>query len=187
MNLFPMDYQTFQLINSLAGHYKWLDDFGIFMAVYSQYFLGAGIVIFMLLKKDKAVFWKNFKITAYFFAIAIVSRFIFGEIIKRLVARPRPFELHQVTQLIPEDLHMSFPSGHMSFFFAFSTAVYLYNKKAGIICYAASFLMGLARIYTGVHYPLDILGGMVLGMLIGWGMYRVFGRSLTKNKNAPIY
>jgi len=168
-----LDYSIFQLINSLAWHYKWLDDVGIFLAAYSQYFLGAGIVVWMLAKKDKIVFWKNFKITAYFFATAIVSRFIFGEIIKRLVARPRPFEIHQVTQLIPEDLHMSFPSGHMSFFFAFSTAVYLYNKKAGIICYAASFLMGLARIYTGVHYPADILGGMALGILVGWGSWKL--------------
>lgn len=166
------DYQIFQLINSLAGHYKWLDDFGIFMAVSSQYFLGAGIVIWMLLK-DRIVFWKNFKITAYFFITAIVSRFIFGEILKRVINRPRPFEIHQVIQLIGEDKGQSFPSGHISFFFAFSTAVYLYNKKAGLICYAVSFLMGLARIYTGIHYPLDILGGMVLGILVGWGMWKV--------------
>jgi len=174
-----MDYQVFQIINNLAGHYKWLDQVGIFMAAYSQYFLGVLIVVWMLLK-DKLNFWKNFKITAYFFITAVVSRFIFGEIIKRVVARPRPFELHQVTQLIPEDLHMSFPSGHMSFFFAFSTAVYLYNKKAGIICYIVRVLMGLARIYTGVHYPLDILGGMVLGVLVGWGMWKA-GKKFFKN------
>jgi len=167
-----MDYRIFQLINSLAGHYKWLDDVCIFMAAYSQYFLGAGIVVWMLLK-DKINFLKNFKITAYFFGTAVVSRFIFGEILKRLISRPRPFETFHFVPLVLEDDGQSFPSGHMTFFFAFSTAVYLYNKKAGIICYAASVLMGLARIYTGVHYPLDILGGMALGILVGWGMYKV--------------
>jgi len=161
------DYYLFQLINNLAGHYKWLDDLGIFFAAYSQYFFGAGIIIFMLFKKEKAVFWKNFKITAYFFGTAIVSRFVFGEIIKLAVNRSRPFEIHQVTQILPYDVGQSFPSGHMAFFFAFSTAVYLYNKKVGIICYIVSFLMGIARIYTGVHYPLDILGGMILGVLVG--------------------
>jgi undecaprenyl-diphosphatase len=167
-----MDYQIFQLINSLAGHTKWLDQVGIFLAAYSQYFLGAGIVVWMLLK-DRSNFWKNFKIAAYFFVTAIVSRFIFGEILKRVINRPRPFEVHRVIQLISEDKGQSFPSGHMSFFFAFSTAVYLYNKKAGLICFAVSFMMGLARIYTGVHYPLDILGGMALGIIIGWGMWQV--------------
>jgi len=176
------DYQVFQLVNNLAGHYKWLDDFGIFFAAYSQYFLGAGIIAFMLLKNDKLVFWRNFKITAYFFASAIVMRFIFGEILKRAINRPRPFEIHQVMQLIGEDKGQSFPSGHMVFFFALSAAVYFYNKKAGIICYAASFFIGLARVFGGVHYPSDILSGMVLGILVGWGMHRVFGKSLTKNK-----
>ena len=167
------DYQVFQQINSLAGHYKWLDDFGIFFAASSQYFLGAGIVVWMLLKKDKTVFWKNFKITAYFFAVAIISRFFFGQILKMAINRTRPFEFHDVIPLIPETNGQSFPSGHMSFFFAFSTAVYLYNKKAGLICYVVSFLMGLARIFVGVHYPADILGGMVLGILVGLGMYKV--------------
>lgn len=180
------DYQLFQIINNLAGHYKWLDDLGIFIAAYSQYFLGGGIILWMLFK-DRVDLWKNLKITAYFFATAFVSRFIFGEILKRAINRPRPFDIHSVTQLISEDKGLSFPSGHMSFFFAFSTAVYLYNKKAGIICYAVSVLMGLARIYTGVHYPLDILGGMALGALVGWGIYQFFGRSLIKKENPPIY
>ena len=172
-----MDYQFFQLINSLAGHYKWLDCIGIFLASYSQYFLGAGVIVWML-AKDRLNFWKNFKITAYFFAVAVVSRFVLGEIIKRLVARPRAFELPQVMQLFDEKLGTSFPSGHATFFFAFSTAVYLYNKKAGIVCYIVSFLMGLSRIYAGVHYPLDVLGGMALGILVGWGMYKLFFKKI---------
>lgn len=181
-----MDYQVFQLINNLAGHYKWLDNMAIFFASYSQYFLGGGIVVWMLVK-DRLDFWKNFKITAYFFTAAIVSRFIFGEIIKRVLARRRPFEIHQVTQLIPENLKTSFPSGHMAFFFAFSTAVYLYNKKAGIICYAASCLMGFSRIYVGVHYLSDILGGMILGLLVGWGMHWFVNKSLIKIETSSNY
>lgn len=170
-----MDYQIFQLINSLAGNYKWLDCIGIFLASYSQYFFGALIVAWMLLK-DRINFWKNFKLAAYFFGTAIVSRFIFGEILKRLINRPRPFEVFHFVPLIPEDGGQSFPSGHATFFFAFSTAVYLYNKKAGIICYIVSVLMGLARIYSGVHYPLDILGGMALGALVGWGSWKIFSK-----------
>jgi undecaprenyl-diphosphatase len=172
------DYYLFQQINSLAGHYQWLDALAIFLAAYLQYFLGAGVVIWMLVKKDRLVFWKNFKITVYFFVVAIISRFIFGEIIKRAINRARPFESDQVNLLFSYDAGLSFPSGHMSFFFAFSTAVYFYNKKAGLICYIASFLMGLARIYVGVHYPLDILGGMVLGFLAGWGWYRIFLKTI---------
>lgn len=172
-----IDYSIFQLINNLAGHWAWLDGLSIFGAAYLQYFLGAGVIIFVALKKDLLVRWDKIRLLALFFITAVVSRFVFGEIIKRLVARPRPFQIMpQVVPLIPEDLYTSFPSGHMAFFFAFSTAVYAYNKKAGLICFAGSLLMGLARIYTGVHYPSDILGGALLGWLIGWLSIKLFKR-----------
>jgi len=173
-----MDYYIFQLINSLAGHYKWLDDVGVFFAAYSQYFLGVGVIAFMMARRDIAVFWKNFKITALAFGAAIISRFVFCQILKVAVGRPRPAISHEVTQLIVPDSFGSFPSGHMAFFFALSTVIYFYNKKAGIACYAVSLLMGLARIYVGIHYPLDILGGMVLGILVGWGSWLLFGKKL---------
>ncbi len=168
-----LDYTIFKLINDLAGNYKWFDGLGIFLAAYSQYFIGAGILIWMAIGTSALNLRKNLKITAYFFATAIVSRFFFGEILKRIIARPRPFELHGVTQIFPYDAGLSFPSGHMSFFFALSMVVFFYNKRAGIVLFAGSFLMGLARIFVGIHYPLDILGGMVLGVLVGWGMCRV--------------
>ncbi len=168
------DYQIFQLINNFAGRFIGLDAIAIFFAAFFQYVLVMGLVIFMLARKDAAMRFKNFKITAYFFTTAIISRFFFGEILKKIIARPRPFELHSVTQILPYDAGLSFPSGHMSFFFALSIVVFFYNKKAGIILFAGSFLMGLARIFVGIHYPLDILGGMILGILVGWGSYKIF-------------
>jgi undecaprenyl-diphosphatase len=47
-------------------------------------------------------------------------------------------------------------------------AVYFYNKKISIWFFVAAFLIGLARVFTGVHYPLDILGGAVIGIFVGW-------------------
>jgi len=175
-----MDYYIFQQINNLAGHWAWLDAAGVFLASYFQYFLGAWLVVYLLLGRDKDGRKRNLKITIWGFASAIVARFGFGEIIKRLVARPRPFEIHRVTQLISEDLHLSFPSGHVTFFFGLAMFIYFYNKKAGWVMFVGGFLIGLARIYVGVHYPLDILGGMVLGILVGWWMYRLSKRYIKK-------
>jgi len=173
-----VDYQIFQFINNFAGHYRWLDWLGVFFASYFQYFLGAGLVIYMLRRGDKIERLKNFKLTLFFFAAAVVSRFVFGEIIKRIVKRSRPFVTHRVVQLISEDLNLSFPSGHAVFFFSLSSVVYFYNKKAGIVCFVGSCLMGLARIFTGVHYPSDIIGGAALGILIGWLVGKIFGKKV---------
>ena len=168
-----MDYYIFQLINNFAGQYKWLDAAGIFFASYCQYVLGAGLILFMVARKDRLERIKNLKITILAFAAAVVSRLIFAEIIKRADGRMRPFVNHQVHQLILYDANYSFPSGHASFFFALSTVIYFYNKKAGLVCFAGSFLIGLARIFVGVHYPLDILCGMALGIIVGWAMAKI--------------
>ncbi len=62
----------------------------------------------------------------------------------------------------------SFPSGHAAFFFALSTAVYFYNKKWGVFFFIASSLLSIGRIMGGVHYPSDILGGAIIGVLCAY-------------------
>ncbi|OGZ34998.1 MAG: hypothetical protein A2174_02480 [Candidatus Portnoybacteria bacterium RBG_13_41_18] len=181
-----MDYLIFQQVNSLAGKYLWLDTIGIFFASYFQYVLVAGLLVSMLLRKDKTIRWKNFKITVLTFGAAIVSRFFFGEIIKRAIARPRPYEVYQdATTLILAESHQSFPSGHMLFFFALSFVLYFYNKKLGWTFFVASFLIGLARIFVGIHYPSDILGGMVLGILVGWGSWKISPKKILNSGFLP--
>ncbi|MGC8651416.1 MAG: phosphatase PAP2 family protein, partial [Minisyncoccia bacterium] len=68
---------------------------------------------------------------------------------------------------IPES-GWSFPSGHATFFFALAAAVYLYNKKWGRGLFLAALIITLSRIIVGVHYPSDILGGMVIGMIVAY-------------------
>jgi undecaprenyl-diphosphatase len=110
------------------------------------------------------------------------ARYGVTEIIRFFYHRPRPFLTYHVHQLIPETSY-SFPSGHSTFFFAFSYAVYLYNKKWGIWFLSATTVLTIARIMAGVHYPSDIVGGIILGTLvakISFTYLRVYFNNLWK-------
>lgn len=88
--------------------------------------------------------------------------------LKNLVARTRPYEvLDELKLLIEAQRDYSFPSGHTGSSFAAAMAMYLtLPKKYGILALVGATLMGLSRLYVGVHYPTDVLAGMLTGILI---------------------
>lgn len=68
----------------------------------------------------------------------------------------------------------SFPSEHTSIFFALAFSTFFLNKKIGVLMYVLAVLIGLSRVVKGVHYPMDILGGIVLGTLVGFIFVKIF-------------
>lgn len=112
---------------------------------------------------------------------AVITRFALTALIRWLWFRPRPFVALNFIPLIDQSpKEASFPSGHASFFFALSTIVYFYNKKAGILFYIASFFIVIGRIFVGIHWPLDILAGAILGILMGWLLNKLFRKHAHK-------
>lgn len=89
-------------------------------------------------------------------------------VLKNLIARPRPFAAYSniVPLVIPIDPY-SFPSGHTLSSFCAATACFGFYRGAGIACYILAAMIGLSRIYLGVHYPTDVAGGAVLGIVLG--------------------
>ncbi len=159
-----IDQYLFRLINGFTLKYIWLDTVAIFFATYAGYALLLTIPIFLLLRAQKywPMVWQGL-IAAFF------SRFIVAEIIRFFIARPRPFVNGNIIPLVGrEPLYDSFPSGHATFYFALSTVFYLYNKKAGVAFLLASSAIALARVFVGVHWPTDVVGGAVIGILSGW-------------------
>ena len=96
-------------------------------------------------------------------------------VLKVYIARPRPYAeeasiFHQFWLTVGQNMESdkSFPSGHTTAAFDSMTPVFLLGKKRlKIVAVCFGLLMGLARIYLCVHFPSDVLGGMIVGILAG--------------------
>lgn len=116
---------------------------------------------------------------AYYYLIFIIfavtlTDVISGNLMKKLVQRERPCRTIDVRMSIETRVHCSssyaFPSAHAANHFGLSLMLcYLFfrkNRKWQILLFGWASLICFAQIYVGVHYPLDILGGIVLGLAI---------------------
>jgi membrane-associated phospholipid phosphatase len=108
-----------------------------------------------------------------------------GSVIKELVDRVRPALADPtVTALVATPPSPSFPSGHTMTAFAAATAVGAFHPRLRWPLLAVAALVGLSRVYLGVHYGLDVLAGAALGTAIGltaaWAV-----RSFPWNRSRP--
>lgn len=104
-------------------------------------------------------------------AALVCSLFCTNIILKHLVNRPRPWLVVEgLVPLVVEGDPNSFPSGHTSAAFAAAMAwsKTLPEKWMGRTAMALAALMGLSRLYVGVHFPSDVLCGMLVGLFCGW-------------------
>ena len=96
--------------------------------------------------------------------VALAIGFIAGNLIlKPLIARPRPYEGLDISLLIKAPTDFSFPSGHTLSSFAASVSVFLRNRKWGVAAIILACLIAFSRLYLYVHFPSDILFGILLG------------------------
>lgn len=165
-----LDLYLFNSINQFAGKWAWLDYFAIFCSEVLEYILLLALIIFLAIN-----YKKHWEMVVLAIISGIVSRFVIGSTIRALWFRARPFVAQNFVPLVYQNpAEAAFPSGHSLFYFAISAIVYYYNKKAGILFYIASFLIALSRVFVGIHWPLDIFFGALIGILTGWLVLKLF-------------
>lgn len=136
-----------------------------------EIWLMAIVIVPALYIADKRNFYQNLGL----FAGALILSALVARILKYLVDRPRPLkdmanliDAHRVyIHVIGKSLReTSFPSGHTVS--AFSAATFLSGlfKRWALLFFSIAMLTGISRIYVGAHFPLDVLGGILIGTSI---------------------
>jgi len=111
---------------------------------------------------------KSLKLRYYYLFLtvlsALIARGIMTETIRFFFKVSRPFVQMGVEPLISQASTSSFPSGHMAFLIPISLVTLSINKRAGKWFMALTLLVGVSRVFLGVHWISDILGGIAIGI-----------------------
>jgi undecaprenyl-diphosphatase len=160
MNLFQLDYQWFQAINHLADRFPALNSLMAFCAVNLDYLFYLGVVVYWFVRTPEN---RRMVVNTLLSAAAALGT---NGIIGAIYHRDRPFVAHQVIQLVKHEASASFPSNHAAAAFAVAASIWLWRRKDGWVWFVLAALIGFSRIWSGIHYPTDIIGGAILGILI---------------------
>ena len=139
-----------------------------FSASFLIWFMYAGLIVLWFvdgrIKKEQVVH----ALGASLIALLIAN------ILKQVFHTVRPFMVEGIAPLtltIPSDA--AFPSSHTAMAFALSITIWLHDRRVGWIYLIWALFVGLARILANVHYPIDIWGGAILGIVIAFGLEKV--------------
>ena len=151
--------------------------------------LGDAGIIWIMLTILLLAYAKTRKTGAVMALSMILNALATNVVLKNILARTRPYEIIDgLYSIVGRQSDYSFPSGHSACSFACAVVIYRYcPKKYGISALIAAVLIALSRLYVGVHFPTDVLGGALVGTLAALLACRIdqkwdFGKRISPQK-----
>jgi undecaprenyl-diphosphatase len=166
--MISVDETVFLWINGLAGKIPTID--GIIRVLSCDIFTPAVMILALMAiwfggrdqvrreRHQRAVFCA---LASMGFAHLIVAIF------NAFYDHPRPFEAFpdQVNLIFYPPTDPSFPSNAAAAFFALAIGIFVFNRKLGMILLIPAIIVSFGRVYMGIHYPLDIIGGFLVAIV----------------------
>ena len=164
-----LNQKIFWQFNNLAGFSDWGDQVIYFLAEYAGWIIIGGLLAWWLVKKRSAL---RHRLSHVF--LAALLAWVVAMLMKHVSHSDRPFvELQNVDQLVFNVKTYAFPSGHAAFFSALGSAVYLINRKIGLVILISAAVIGLARVAAGIHWPIDVVVGFLVGMIVAIAVLKI--------------
>ena len=134
-----------------------------YAGTYGAIWLGIGILLAVLTARRLILVWA---------VAAIGAGEIASDLLKAAIPRSRP----HVDALVHRPHTHSFPSGHATISFACATVLGAAAPRLRLPLYLLAAAIGWSRAYVGVHYPLDVIGGALLGTGLGYALVKLLPR-----------
>ncbi len=158
------ELQVFDWINGQAGMQPGLD---LIMIIFSQALYLVWILVLGLLWTVPGPYRPERRKTAVWSVLAILLSLGLAQMLSFVYYRPRPYLEYDVNVLVPEFESASFPARHPSAASALVAVAGGYSRLLKLIMWPLLVTASYSRVYVGLHYPSDILGGLVVGWLTG--------------------
>ncbi|MFK0200652.1 phosphatase PAP2 family protein [Streptomyces lavendulae] len=169
-----VDVSLLYEINALARHAPGWFDRGV--ALVGGYGLPLAMVLLVLWcwrgarRQDETAAAESFAALVWAPLAAAVALLV-NVPLRGFVARPRPSVLHEGLEVLGgmsggPGAGYSFVSGHATLMMALGVGVFLANRRLGLVGIGLALAEGLCRVYLGVHYPTDVIGGFALGTAV---------------------
>jgi undecaprenyl-diphosphatase len=156
-----LNVYLFGLINGTAGKDPVLDGAMIFIAGYLVFVIPV-FLIYLWFKGSKT---DENKKEALFVLVSVLTSLAIAWGTTLIYFHPRPFMIGLGTELVPHAPETSFPSDHATAMFSVAfSLIFLKEYKKGVVFFILSLLVGLARIFCGIHFPFDIIGSVFVSL-----------------------
>ena len=169
-----VDTDLFMLMNGFVGTAPFIDR--VAQWVVSDYLMPIALALMLIfmwfIDPDRELrVQRQLGVFVALASMALSNSVVF--ILNFFYFRPRPFVDNDVSLLFYEPTDSSFPSNAVAAVFGLAFGIWGVNRRLGYFALAAAILYGLARVYAGVHYPLDILAGAVIAAPVTYLVFRL--------------
>jgi undecaprenyl-diphosphatase len=166
-------------LHEMVGMSAGFDAVVVFVAAYADTLILSAAVLFLAWfyirhRHDPRAFVGKMMGDMLATTVTVSLAWIVAAALKAWIASPRPFVTFPMLEpLFLYGSHDSFPSGHATIFFALATAIWFSHRWAGAAFFVAAILISIARVMVGIHYPVDILAGAIIGILVAALLHQV--------------
>ena len=168
--LSSMHEKLFFALYNFLGPTSFVSGVTVFFAQWFPYLIIAAALVYEIFVRNEGEIVRAM-MRIYTPPLLILSA---TELFKQFFPNPRPFAALDIPpSILVGDPFGSFPSSHTAFFAALGVTMYFCNPKLGKWFLVSAIIIGLARIGAGVHWPLDILGGFLIGASLAYCIEKV--------------